>query len=210
MISGFWWVTAGGPSPCPFNTVTSYHRWGRRWRRRGNQAQNEQRHDAGQHWGNIRHLHQVWSLTQFFHFWTAAASLHLREKQIKHSALLFFRFPSKRRRTLITSLIWWIGCQEFDWFEWPYLNFFRRLVRPFTVTQLNELLQRTGSITDFWIDKIKSTALVEYSSKGNTSTICAKGFYLSILEAFFKVVCTFWIQRVFAIFLLLWCRLMSL
>lgn len=41
----------------------------------------------------------------------------------------------------------------------------RHLVRPFTITQLRELLKRTGTIADFWIDKIKSTALVEYSNQ---------------------------------------------
>ena len=41
----------------------------------------------------------------------------------------------------------------------------RKLVRPFTTGQLRELLSRTGTIADFWIDKIKSTALVEYTSQ---------------------------------------------
>ena len=120
MISGFWWVTAGRPSPCPFNTATSYHRWGRRWRRRGNQAQNEQRHDAGQHWGNICHLHQVWSLTQFFHFWTAASSLHLRKKQIKHSALLFLDFRRKEGEPLL--LPWFGELAAKRWVIWVTIS----------------------------------------------------------------------------------------
>ena len=41
----------------------------------------------------------------------------------------------------------------------------RNLVRPFTIIQLTELLARTGKISEdgFWIDKIKSHAIVEYS-----------------------------------------------
>ena len=39
------------------------------------------------------------------------------------------------------------------------------LVRPFTVTQLRELLQRTGRIVEdgFWIDSIKSKCYVQVS-----------------------------------------------
>lgn len=44
----------------------------------------------------------------------------------------------------------------------------KNLVRPFALTQLKELLSRTGKIGDgedsFWIDKIKSHAIVRYSS----------------------------------------------
>ena len=126
MISGIWWVTAGRPSPCPFNTATSYHRWGRRWRRRGNQAQNEQRHDAGQHWGNICHLHQVWSLTQFFHFWTPQAF-------IKHSALhIFFDFRRKKGEPLVVprfselaakSWVIWVTISEL--FQTPGATLYR-------------------------------------------------------------------------------------
>lgn len=37
------------------------------------------------------------------------------------------------------------------------------LVRPFTINQLKELLARTGHLIDgkFWIDKVKSTCLVQ-------------------------------------------------
>merc|ERR1719206_34614 len=50
----------------------------------------------------------------------------------------------------------------------------RKLVRPFTTGRLRELLSRTGTIADFWIDKIKSTALVEYSSQdGAEETLMA-------------------------------------
>lgn len=40
------------------------------------------------------------------------------------------------------------------------------LVRPFTVNQLRELLQRTGKIVEdgFWIDSIKSKCYVQVSS----------------------------------------------
>ena len=74
-------------------------------------------------------------------------------------------------------------------------------MRPFTVTQLNELLQRTGTIADFWIDKIKSTALVEYSNKGNIHYNARKGSTFQFLRPSSKYV--FWIRNVFAIFLLL-------
>lgn len=45
----------------------------------------------------------------------------------------------------------------------------RNLVRPFTLIQFKELLLRTGKISNFedggfWIDKIKSHAIIEYSS----------------------------------------------
>jgi len=45
----------------------------------------------------------------------------------------------------------------------------RNLVRPFTLFQFKELLLRTGKINNyedggFWIDKIKSHAIIEYSS----------------------------------------------
>ena len=39
----------------------------------------------------------------------------------------------------------------------------RNLVRPFTVNQLKELLARTGTITDFWIDNIKSKCYCQVS-----------------------------------------------
>ena len=39
----------------------------------------------------------------------------------------------------------------------------RNLVRPFTVNQLKELLARTGKITDFWIDNIKSKCYCQVS-----------------------------------------------
>ncbi|KAI1888632.1 hypothetical protein AGOR_G00187150 [Albula goreensis] len=42
----------------------------------------------------------------------------------------------------------------------------RNLVRPFTLVQLKELLNRTGTVVEegFWIDKIKSHCYVTYSS----------------------------------------------
>ncbi|QQP53458.1 Uncharacterized protein FKW44_005959 [Caligus rogercresseyi] len=40
----------------------------------------------------------------------------------------------------------------------------RNLVRPFTLKQLKELLERTGTLEDFWINKIKSHCLVRFSS----------------------------------------------
>jgi len=36
------------------------------------------------------------------------------------------------------------------------------LTRPFTVNQLKGMLQRTGTIVDFWIDRIKSTCCVQF------------------------------------------------
>nr|CAG4646626.1 EOG090X0F73 [Macrothrix elegans] len=41
------------------------------------------------------------------------------------------------------------------------------LVRPFTINQLKELLARTGHLVDgkFWIDKVKSTCLVQYENE---------------------------------------------
>ena len=41
------------------------------------------------------------------------------------------------------------------------------LVRPFTVNQMKELLGRTGTLVEdsFWINKVKSTCLVAYSTK---------------------------------------------
>ena len=41
------------------------------------------------------------------------------------------------------------------------------LVRPFTVNQIKELLARTGTLVEdsFWINKVKSTCLVAYSTK---------------------------------------------
>lgn len=43
--------------------------------------------------------------------------------------------------------------------------FIKNLVRPFTMTQLKELLSRTGTIIEngFWMDRIKSKAYVEAS-----------------------------------------------
>jgi apoptotic chromatin condensation inducer in the nucleus len=40
------------------------------------------------------------------------------------------------------------------------------LVRPFTLSQLKELLSRTGTIVEesFWIDKVKSKCFVEVSN----------------------------------------------
>jgi len=35
------------------------------------------------------------------------------------------------------------------------------LVRPFTVPQLRELLQRTGNVLDLWVDKIKSKCVAK-------------------------------------------------
>nr|CAG4649742.1 EOG090X0F73 [Scapholeberis mucronata]SVE93926.1 EOG090X0F73 [Scapholeberis mucronata] len=41
------------------------------------------------------------------------------------------------------------------------------LVRPFTINQLKELLARTGHLVDgkFWIDKVKSSCLVQYNTE---------------------------------------------
>lgn len=43
----------------------------------------------------------------------------------------------------------------------------KNLVRPFTLTQIKELLSRTGSIVEngFWMDRIKSKCYVEYSNE---------------------------------------------
>lgn len=43
------------------------------------------------------------------------------------------------------------------------------LTRPFTVNQLKEMLKRTGSIEDFWIDRIKSKCLVHFSTVDQAS-----------------------------------------
>jgi len=43
------------------------------------------------------------------------------------------------------------------------------LTRPFTVNQLKEMLKRTGTIVDFWIDRIKSKCCVEFSSSDQAS-----------------------------------------
>lgn len=43
------------------------------------------------------------------------------------------------------------------------------LTRPFTVNQLKEMLKRTGTIEDFWIDRIKSKCCVKFSSKDQAS-----------------------------------------
>lgn len=43
--------------------------------------------------------------------------------------------------------------------------FIRNLVRPFTVNQLKELLSRTGKLTDFWIDNIKSKCFCMVSAR---------------------------------------------
>jgi hypothetical protein len=39
------------------------------------------------------------------------------------------------------------------------------LVRPFTVPQLRELLQRTGNVVDLWVDKIKSKCVAKVHNK---------------------------------------------
>uniref|UniRef100_A0A3B4CXA7 SAP domain-containing protein n=1 Tax=Pygocentrus nattereri TaxID=42514 RepID=A0A3B4CXA7_PYGNA len=48
------------------------------------------------------------------------------------------------------------------------------LVRPFTLGQLKELLNRTGTVVEesFWIDKIKSHCYVTYSSKEEAVATC--------------------------------------
>lgn len=38
------------------------------------------------------------------------------------------------------------------------------LTRPFTVNALKEMLKRTGTIQDFWIDRIKSTCCVKFET----------------------------------------------
>ena len=43
------------------------------------------------------------------------------------------------------------------------------LTRPFTVKSFQEMLKRTGTIEDFWIDGIKSTCCVKFSSKDQSS-----------------------------------------
>jgi len=43
------------------------------------------------------------------------------------------------------------------------------LTRPFTANQLKEMLKRTGTIEDFWIDRIKSKCCVKFSSKDQAS-----------------------------------------
>merc|ERR1711936_17511 len=43
------------------------------------------------------------------------------------------------------------------------------LTRPFTVNQLKEMLKRTGTIVDFWIDRIKSKCCVEFSNSDQAS-----------------------------------------
>lgn len=35
------------------------------------------------------------------------------------------------------------------------------LVRPFTLPQLKEMLQRTGNLQDIWVDKIKSRCIAK-------------------------------------------------
>lgn len=37
------------------------------------------------------------------------------------------------------------------------------LVRPFTLIQLKEMLQRTGNLQDIWVDKIKSKCIAKVS-----------------------------------------------
>jgi len=46
--------------------------------------------------------------------------------------------------------------------------YIRNLVRPFTVNQLKELLARTGKITDFWIDNIKSKCYCMYETEAQS------------------------------------------
>merc|ERR1719433_766636 len=43
------------------------------------------------------------------------------------------------------------------------------LTRPFTVNALKEMLKRTGTIEDFWIDRIKSTCCVKFESSDQAS-----------------------------------------
>lgn len=43
------------------------------------------------------------------------------------------------------------------------------LTRPFTVNQLKEMLKRTGTIEDFWIDRIKSKCCAKFSSVDQAS-----------------------------------------
>merc|ERR1719412_3216329 len=43
------------------------------------------------------------------------------------------------------------------------------LTRPFTVNQLKEMLKRTGTIVDFWIDRIKSKCCVQFTSTDQAS-----------------------------------------
>merc|ERR1712025_784904 len=43
------------------------------------------------------------------------------------------------------------------------------LTRPFTVNQLKEMLKRTGTIVDFWIDRIKSMCCVQFSTVDQAS-----------------------------------------
>ena len=52
--------------------------------------------------------------------------------------------------------------------------FLRNLVRPFTSKQLNELLSRTGKITEegIWMDKIKSKCLVTYTDSESAEETC--------------------------------------
>jgi len=44
-----------------------------------------------------------------------------------------------------------------------------QLTRPFTVKAFQEMLKRTGTLEDFWIDKIKSTCIVKFSSADQAS-----------------------------------------
>jgi len=44
-----------------------------------------------------------------------------------------------------------------------------QLTRPFTVKAFQEMLKRTGTLEDFWIDKIKSTCIVKFSSSDQAS-----------------------------------------
>ncbi|ODM98829.1 Apoptotic chromatin condensation inducer in the nucleus, partial [Orchesella cincta] len=39
------------------------------------------------------------------------------------------------------------------------------LVRPFTLPQLKEMLQRTGNLVDIWVDKIKSKCIAKFDSQ---------------------------------------------
>jgi len=43
------------------------------------------------------------------------------------------------------------------------------LTRPFTVNSFKEMLKRTGTIDDFWIDRIKSTCCVQFSNNDQAS-----------------------------------------
>ena len=43
------------------------------------------------------------------------------------------------------------------------------LTRPFTVNQLKEMLKRTGTLNDFWIDRIKSKCCAQFATVAQAS-----------------------------------------